>query len=151
MRFVSFFRSDDRTFRRFWRYVILSQEVDTRLQGPEYTGLIVEDPEEYEVHKLGRASDDSPISPTEDETEQWANEVHRHRHLRHASLASERTLFGNQRFNSSDTLNEAAKEKVTLRTRLLKAGQFAFTVLERSIVVAGFGQLLTGIVVYTGE
>ncbi|KAJ3531171.1 hypothetical protein NMY22_g8269 [Coprinellus aureogranulatus] len=151
-RLVNFCRADEKSARRFWRHVILNQDVEeAHPHGPEYTGLIIEDPDEYEIQKLGHPSGDSPLPtplPTEDETEQWANEVRRH--ASRGSAASERTLFGVHRSNSSDTLNEAAKEKATPRAGLLKAGQFAFTVLERSIVLAGFGMTLTGIVVYTG-
>lgn len=123
------------------------------LQGPEYTGLIVGDPDEYEIQKLGHPSDDSPPATpmaADHETEQWANELHRH--VSRGSTASERTLFGGgQRSNSSDSLHEAPKEKMTPRAWISKAGQIAFTVLERSLILAGLGMTLTGIVVYTGK
>ncbi|KAJ2930209.1 hypothetical protein H1R20_g6871, partial [Candolleomyces eurysporus] len=149
-RLVSFIRSANKSIKVFWQYVILNQSTDAHSQGPEYAGLIAEDPEEYEIAKLGVPhSDDSPDSP--DETEQWANEVHRH-HNRHSSIVSDRTLFGNPtRSHSSDTLNETAKQNSrTAGGWAVYIGQAVFAVLERSLVIAGFGMVLTGIVVYTG-
>ncbi|KAF5333446.1 hypothetical protein D9611_002369 [Ephemerocybe angulata] len=146
-RLVTFFKSDTKTVRQFWRYVILNQADDVQLQGPEYTGLIVEDPEEYEIAKLGRNSHDS--SELADGTEQWANEVHRHQSR--GSTVSERTLFGNHRSHSSDTLNEATKQgPMTPKAWAKWIGQTAFAIVERTLVVAGFAMVLTGIVVYTG-
>lgn len=148
-RLVSFIRADNKSIRVFWRYVILNQSTDTHMQRPEYAGLIVQDPEEYEIAKLGLHSDHPQDDP--DGTEQWANEVHRH-HNRHSSVVSDSTVFGNQtRSHSSDTLNEAAKQNSrTAGGWATCIGRAVFAVLERSLVIAGFGMVLTGIVIYTG-
>ncbi|KAG2013476.1 cytoplasmic protein [Coprinopsis cinerea AmutBmut pab1-1] len=146
-RLLSFIRSDNKTLKGFWRFVVLNQKQEARLD-PEYAGLVVDDPEELEFSKL--THEDSPDSPTEDGTERWANEVQRHR--RFSSTLSERTVFSpHSATHSDDTLNEGRKGKPTRSGRWLSwIGQRSFIVAERSLVVAGLGQVISGIVVYTG-
>ena len=132
---------------KFWRYVILNQRIDDHLpHGPEYSGLIVDEPDEYEFAKLGRQSDEV----ADEETEQWANEAHNHH--RKSSVVSDRTLFRQgSDSHSSDTLNDTSHKRLkTPREWLAFVGKTAFSILERSLVLAGFGMTLTGIVVYTG-
>ena len=153
-RFVVFLRSSDRSFRNFWEIVVKKQERFG--SGPEYTGLVVDEPEEFEPSKADRDSfelqeirlgGDTPQS----QTQQWANAVHHH--SRHHSLTSERTVFGGQSSNhSDDTLNNPkALHRLEPRRLVHLIGRTAFAVTERVLVFAGFGQLLIGIVTYTGQ
>lgn len=97
-----------------------------------------------EVH----LNDDSDRS----HTEQWADAVRQHR--RQFSMASEGTVFGSHSpGHSQDTFHDP-KARRTPSTRLgylLQIGNIAFAVVERSLVLAGLAQFLTGIVTYTGE
>ncbi|KAI0921369.1 hypothetical protein AcW2_006361 [Taiwanofungus camphoratus] len=96
-------------------------------------------------------------------TAEWANNVDRHRHQHRRepsypqSAASERTLFNPPSpRHSNDTLPEyighiAWIARGTSKTPLLKRlGRVVFAIAERVLVFAGFMQVLTGVVVYTG-
>lgn len=99
-----------------------------------------------------------------EETVQWANNVN-HRDSSDGSddvhygtpqsAASDRTLFGPRSprgsVHSDETLHETVWTHVAKKTSLLKrVGHGAFATAERALVFAGFMQVLTGIVVYTG-
>ncbi|KAI0637953.1 hypothetical protein C8Q77DRAFT_1214897 [Trametes polyzona] len=145
----------------------------------EYTNLVLDEPEELEEAELKakeieedsiqvrRARVVEPIRTDiemhqqddhdHDETAQWANDVHRHR--RHASYphsaASERTLFGaHSPQRSDDSLDVAGHvypwQGKSKREVLRFIGRAAFAVCERALVFAGFMQVTSGIVVYTG-
>jgi hypothetical protein len=140
------------TFASFWSTAVLGKE---ELSGSkaEYAGLVVEDPEEFEEQELKPVSEEvSPVSrhrPTpiktvsfDDDTENWAQ-----------SAASDRTLFNhsrNQSVHSDETLHELTAQMTEHAPWYRKFGRAAFATLERVLVFAGFMQLLTGIVVYTG-
>lgn len=145
-RLVSFLKSDRRSVKLFWRYVILNQEDNkaTERGGPEYTNLMAE---ELEGSKLADMSDAIPSEPSDDNTDDWANEAHR-RHRRGFSTASDRTLACS---NSTDTLNDSSGEPRTAKKWLGRAGQVLTLILERALVIGGFAMFLTGVVVYTGE
>jgi hypothetical protein len=110
----------------------------------------VEEPEEIDLQKINDES--SSLESAHQETAQWANVVHQHR--RDFSVVSERTLYGSRSptTHSDDTL---ANTKLSLNVRpksvLHRIGNGIFAVLERTLVIGGFAQLLTGIVVYTGS
>ncbi|TFK43381.1 hypothetical protein BDQ12DRAFT_674879 [Crucibulum laeve] len=151
-RIILFFNSGEpKSLRRFWRSVVLKREGEEQ-GNPEYTGLIVKDPEEFDEAKLDRHSD---LSRDHDEemsnTVQWANNVHHHR--RQFSTTSEGTVFDLQSPSHSDdtfhdqTLRRNQSSKSSLVRRI---GDGLFIVLERFLVIAAFSLLLTGIVVYTG-
>lgn len=157
--------------KRFWRTAILGREDVPNDFITEYTGLIVEEPEEFEEAELKAVNDEGPkplhirrnqdIVPLqtqglEEHTVHWANDVHDHRHHhRGQSATSERTLLGMPsptKQYSDDTLHEmdgnmSMSPKAPLLHRIARS---AFSTLERSLIFAGFFQLLTGIVVYTG-
>lgn len=155
-RFGKFLRSSDRSLRTFWRLVVRKEEeLGT---GPEYVGLVGE-PEGFEPSKGDTDSvelQDIPLTDdsTRSHTQQWANDVHQHR--RHYSLASERTIFDTHSpHHSDDTLNNPksrhGRSLLQSHSLVCRIGQGAFAVTERALVLAGLGQLLIGIVTYTGE
>lgn len=161
-RIIAFLQSPDRSPGAFWRYVIKKEQLPGT--SPEYSGIIADEPEEYDSSKLPRDSlelqrvsltgsdDHSDDHPNSHPTEQWAHAVHRHQ--RHYSTASEGTVFGSHSYShSQDTLDELKSGHGLLppRSFLTRIGRAAFAVVERALVIAGFVQLLAGIVTYTGE
>lgn len=162
-RIVAFWRSGEKFgIKTFWWSTILGRERDRDL-GPEYAGLVVEDPEEFEDTKISLSPirDSSDLGPRQEydgDTAQWANDVHQHqhhprrthRHYRQQSTASDGTLFGTSSpMRSVDTIREV-KGTSSKADLLFRISQGVFAVLERSLVFAGLVQVLTGIVTYTG-
>ncbi|KAI5116542.1 hypothetical protein M0805_004325 [Coniferiporia weirii] len=183
-RFVLAVRRGEMVFsiKAFWRTVVLNKEGDAMPIGPkayahEYTGLVVEEPEEMDVPELKAAGDvdhvdmggehedsglQSPISE-EDSTERWANDMrsmHREHRSRRSewrhSVASERTLFNANpgrrgSHHSDETLHELPAHVQSAKLPLLqRVGLGAFATTERVLVFLGYMQMLTGIVTYTG-
>lgn len=155
-RIASYARSiragDKFSLKTFWRNVILAQDERPAGSQAEYANLVAEEPEEIEMLKPQATHD----AEDDDETAQWANDV-RHHHVRNVSIAdTERTVFdfhsprGSQ--HSDETLHEHTHSLHSLpnASLLRKIGSIAFATLERSLVFAAFGQLLLGIVIYTG-
>lgn len=166
-------------FKTLWNVVILDRDEHTAGAEAEYTNLVVEDPEELEDAELKAKDIEEESIPVRharvvapirtdldmhqqddhdsDETAQWANDVRRHRrhHSYTHSAASERTLFGaHSPHRSDDSLHETGhvypwqgKDK---REVLRFIGRATFAVCERLLVFAGFMQVVSGIVVYTG-
>lgn len=145
-RFVSFVRSDEtKSFRLFWNSVVLNKDINRLGTGTEYIGLVVEDPE-LDMPQISRESSDDG---TFRGTARWAKDVHNHR--RDSSLASEGTIFGSRSPTHSDVTFDAKQKRNVKSPNLIhRIGNGAFVVLERFLVFAGFAQLLTGIVIYTG-
>ena len=153
-RFIHFLRSNHPlALKLFWQSVILAREPPSKRSAPEHASLIQE-PTEFEQMELlppsPHRSQSEPDTPT-DFTTQWANNVRNHRHSHSGS--SDATLFDLQSPTSKfsqDTRHDFAYDvqpKVPLFKRLAAV---AFLLAEYSAVLAGFGLLLTGIVVYTG-
>jgi len=164
-RLVVYFKSGDRVrfnLKHFWQTVVLGREDILVGSDAEYAGLVVEEPEESEEAELKSIDDateplhvrrNQNVAPLQglEQTTHWKNHVH---HISH-SATSERTLFdaySPTRLYSDDTLHEMdghheVKPKVPLLRRM---AQGAFGTAERALVFAGFIQLLSGIVVYTG-
>ena len=170
-------RGEDRlAFKPFWNYVVLDRDDHFSGAAAEYTNLVVEDPEDLDEAELkAKDVDDAseaepihvrrarivgPIQTAFDEREdtaEWAQSVGRHaRHPSYPqSAVSERTLFGSHSpRRSSDSLHESGhvypwqgKDKRAL-ARFVGCVMFATT--ERVLVFAGFLQVVTGIVIYTG-
>jgi hypothetical protein len=157
VRVISYIRSIRKgdfnfTLSSFWSLAMLGKDELTGSKA-EYAGLVVEDPEEFEQQELKPANDEiSPISRTRlapiktvnfnDDTENWAQ-----------SATSDRTLFNhsrNQSMHSDETLHELAAQMTEYVPWYQKFGRAAFATLERVLVFAGFLQLLSGIVIYTG-
>ncbi|PPQ66760.1 hypothetical protein CVT24_008717 [Panaeolus cyanescens] len=149
-RTIKFLRGSNRTLKSFWTSVILRR--DERQESPEYSGLMEID--ELESSKLSPTTsmELQSISLNDEDhsqhPEQWARSVHRHH--RHFSTMSEGTIFdAGSRTHSDDTLHDV---KITTRKGLIhQIGQFIFALVERTLVVAAFAQLLIGIVTYTGK
>ncbi|KZP04352.1 hypothetical protein FIBSPDRAFT_767567 [Athelia psychrophila] len=172
-RMVVYFRSGDRRksgLKGFWRSVILDREEDVVAGSPaEYTGLVAE-PEEYDYPKLEAIDDETEplharrkqplLQPLQTHTSEssrrtihWASDIHSHEHSR--SAASDRTFIINalspRKQYSDDTLYESDGFSSAPQTPLLhRIRCVAFGTIERGLVVGGFMQLLSGIVVYTG-
>ncbi|OSC99017.1 hypothetical protein PYCCODRAFT_1374005 [Trametes coccinea BRFM310] len=166
------------SFKTLWNYVILDRDEHFPGAEAEYTNLVYSDPEELEEAELKtkdvedesiqvrRARIVEPIrtdldmdhrQDEQDETAQWANDVRRHR--RHVSYphsaASERTLFGvHSPHRSDESLHETEPvypwQGKSKREVLRFIGRAAFAIGERVLVFAGFMQVISGIVVYTG-
>lgn len=160
-RIIAFVKSGESfAIKTFWRSILLGRPLDRQDLGPEYTELVVGEPEEFEdaTVNLSPIRGSTDIDPMQQDfehgdTAQWANNVHHHRHehRRQQSMVSERTVFGTPSVRSVDKIQEvkgALSPKVGLFTRI---GDAAFATAERALVFSGFSQLLTGIVVYTGS
>lgn len=162
-RLYAYLRGDDKfTFKSLWRTVVLGREPHDL--SSDYTGLVAEDPEEYdEIKPLNIASQgtsrlqsnspsaDSETADLERYATRWVNESSPHpAHRSTFSAASDRTLFDPR--HSEETLRDVfppfasrpSKPLVQRVTAIVRA------TLERSLVFAAFGLTLTGIVVYTG-
>lgn len=119
----------------------------------EYDALIQNEPENSKIARDSIELDDferNNIVIDDHETGQWADAMRQHR--RHYSINSEGTLFEpHSPTHSEDTLHDVKVRQKAVSSLLSLVGQAAFAVVERSIVLAGFGQLLIGIVTYTGK
>lgn len=170
-RVVAHFRSGDHRmfgFKGFWRTVILGREELAAGSSAEYAGLVAE-PEEYEYPKLEAVDQTEPLhvrrnqamqplqmqdlDSMEQHTMHWANDVHRHSHAR--SAASDRTfvdIHSPQKQYSDDTLHGVDHDETVIPKSplMLRVGRIIVYTIERALVFAGFVQLLSGIVVYTG-
>lgn len=168
-RLAAYIRSRDHAkfnFKHFYRTVILGREEIPTGSVAEYAGLAVDAPEEFDEAELKVADDATEplhvrrhrsMSPLEtehlDRTVHWTNDVH-HNHRRQHSSASERTLFSafsptkysDGALDDMDT-HDHVKPRLPLLRRMARG---AFGTVERALVFAGYCQLLTGIVVYTG-
>ncbi|KAH6915294.1 cytoplasmic protein [Coprinopsis sp. MPI-PUGE-AT-0042] len=145
-RVLLFSQGENKTFKHFWRFVILQKDDDLGVEA-EYTGLIVEDPEEFDFHKLQRRESDE-TQVVEEEGDEWVNGVQRHRRI--SSHLSEATIVA--RSNSDDTLNEIGGKGVERKKKgwATRLTGLAISGVEYILVVAGMAELLVGIVVYTG-
>lgn len=132
LRLYAFFTAPSKlTLSQFWHSVVLGQQ-DTCPSPSQYSGLVSEDPEEYDDIKL--------TSP----------HVHRNSDL------SEHTVFDadspQSTRHSDDTLRDTVVTHVPLPKQPLprRIAQAAYATLERFLVFAAFGMVISGIVIYTG-
>lgn len=147
-RLIAAIRSrEKKTFKLFWRSVILHSEPVQAGLDPECAGL-VEDPEEFTKMKDRPQSEYRDLGHEVGDTAQWANEVHHQRF----SSTSDRTLYApTSPVDSEATFQNPNHCQSLIRVgSLRRTGELAFTILERILVIAGFAMLLTGIVIYTG-
>ncbi|KAF8897397.1 cytoplasmic protein [Infundibulicybe gibba] len=145
-RLVAFIKGDqERSLRSFWTAVVLGKDANEYGQGPEYSGLIAEEPEEFDEVKF-TAHSHHDVRHTN--TAEWANNV-RH-HQRHSSTESEGTLFNPHLHRTDSGKDEPELAPAHKRPLLRRIGLGSFAVFERLLVFAGLLQLLTGIVIYTG-
>lgn len=125
-RLLDFIKSPNKSLKSLWRSILNQNDEDIRTS--EYDALIPNESDIYSNAKLGHSSvglNDVELHNDVDarQTDQWANINHQSRHY------------------STHVLSGA----------LRLVGQTAFAVTERFLVFAGFGQLLIGIVTYTGK
>ncbi|KAK0230696.1 cytoplasmic protein [Armillaria fumosa] len=157
-RIVSFFQGGNRfVLRAFWNAAILGKdEIVHSFPGPEYAGLVTEEPEE---HELDDPKASSPISERHvhygdevihGDTAEWANNVNRHHREFSHSAASDRTLFGARSSHSDDFPDVDFKSPKAKDTLLRWIGQGIFATVERSVVIAAYGEAVLGVVIYTG-
>lgn len=111
--------------------------------------------EPEELHDSPTRMASEPSSPVDDEqtrTVQWAvDAVNRraHGHQRTSSAHSDRTLLG----LTSPSRGESGEFQKTLTVKeslVWRLAEQTISVVERVLVFAGFMQVLSGIVVYTG-
>ena len=137
------------TLKAFWRAVILNHVVRPDI-AVDYTELS-ESPEELDaaiehghrgeeiklLHKVVLEGDS-------EQDNQWAR-IHSG-HRRTGSTTSEQTLIPPASRDSDDDLNVPTRKPSLLR----RAGVVILATLERALVFAAWGLLLTGVVTYTG-
>lgn len=161
-RVVAFFRSDEKfQLKTFWCATILGRDSDKTPDSKvgEYAGLVTDEPEELDEVELASPTEhahkhvhyDIEEEDVHHDTAQWANNVHRHR--REDSHGSDATLFRTRSSSSDDTLQDSDvphQHSAPRQPLLRRIGVSVFATLERTLVVAGLFQLVTGIVIYTG-
>ncbi|KAF7976963.1 hypothetical protein HWV62_5028 [Athelia sp. TMB] len=173
-RIMGYFRTADRrkfTFRDFWRYVILNRESVASGSLAEYIGL-VPGPEEYGYTEMAMEAighDEEPaharrnqpalqqrqLYTDRDNTQRsihWENDVHDHDHAR--STIPERTsvdILSPRKHHSNAASDDIDYIPSGPKALLLHhIGRVAIGAIERGLVIGGFVQLLSGVVVYTG-
>jgi hypothetical protein len=153
-RIVAFLRNGDKfSIKAFWKSAILGQEHIPF--GSEYEGLVSDEAEGFDKEiVLSPDSDSAELDVRRQDfdmdTARWANDVHR-QHSRRQSATSEGTLYGSPTCTRSVDKIEDTKGNFTPKIGLLRQiGNGTFAVLERVLVFAALGQLLSGVVVYTG-
>ncbi|KAF8974353.1 hypothetical protein BDZ97DRAFT_2052995 [Flammula alnicola] len=125
-RIITFFRSPGKSPRAFWRYVVKKE--NSVSVGPEYSGIVTEEPEEFDSSKLPHNNEITTI-PTM------------------TKRSNGRMLF----IAIKGITRRSRRELAPGSRRSPNAiGKGVFAVVERSLVIAGFAQLLIGIVTYTG-
>ncbi|KAJ7228798.1 cytoplasmic protein [Mycena pura] len=121
------------TFRGLTNAVLRREEPDDNKV--EYIGLAAEEPDKARRHSYAY----------EEHGFEHGGTAHWAKHVRQGSDAS---LFGLSAPHSEETLHDwHFAPRISWLTRL---GRAAFAAVERALVLAGFGLVLTGIVVYTG-
>lgn len=136
------------TLRVLWRVIILGKE-DVDRTGSEYMELVANEPEEFENSEV---SSDADRVPTHRERVNERYEVDRQNSSLDAS--SGRTLFDSSRSPTYDNTTPVPKldpihtSKAPLLRRI---GRSAFSISKRILIVAGLAQVISGIVIYTGE
>jgi hypothetical protein len=157
-----FFRSRNSfSLKNFWETVVQGRE-QLSVHTGEYAKLVASEPEEYDDVELPSPKKLTTINAEDLQQEQsrpsfqhiqisnWSSE-RPPLHVHAASAASDRTSFDihspRNSEHSDDTLVREASHMPQLSRKI---GSVVFQIAERSLVLAGFGQLLTGVVVYTG-
>ncbi|KAF8264950.1 hypothetical protein EI94DRAFT_1772521 [Lactarius quietus] len=143
-RLFSYIRSLERggkfSIRSFWKFA------------DEYINLVAVEPEDLEDTLKYNVHHNRPLH--EDETAQWANDVRRQSEDSPETPVSDSTLVG-RRFSRgsqhSDDITIQAQVRFTNNTSLSRrVGKLVFATVERALVLAGFAQLMHGVVIYTG-
>ena len=149
------------SIRAFWNTVILGKE-DRHVFGSnaEYINLVPHEPGDPEenlksnVHhhrRIVTLTDAESIH--EDETAEWVNNVRRHSEDSPDTPASDSTLVGRRFSHGSQHSDDTTQEQVRFTNNIplsRRLGKLVFTTVERTLVFAGFAQLMHGVVIYTG-
>ena len=142
-RVITFVRSSDRSFKNFWSVVVYKKDVQSVL-GPEYT-MLHEDSRSEEIDFSKRAGDLLELQNVQISDESNGR-----------STASEEATWGAHSLpndHSNHTLRDSRPQYGRFEKRrglFSRIGHMAFVVAERTLVFAGYGQFLIGIVTYTG-
>lgn len=145
-RSIVFLKSSDKSFKNFWRIVVKNEEEHVFVS--EYVGL-VEGAEDIDSSKLSYDSVElqSVHLSAENHNARWPKHARRH--------SSEPTVFGtgSPKNYSDDTLHEVKGHRSWLERCGIfgRIGHAVIAIIERALVIGGFGQLLIGIVTYTGR
>lgn len=155
------------TFSSFWRTAVLGKDASLLGSNAEYTTLVVDvDEDEYEEAELkgvitdsdqlvssqqpqGSRSPPKPASFDEEDniqTIEWFPQTP----TSDRTAVSGRFRTRNDSVHSDDTLQDVVSQMNEQKPWHSKVGSVVFATLERVLVFAGFVQLLSGIVVYTG-
>lgn len=125
-------------FKSFWSEAILGRQDQHLGTAAEYAGLVTDEPEEIVLEDVGLKPHKQVHYEDEDAAE-WANEVLRS-HYHHCRTSSGETL----------QKSDANHSQVPAKSPLQRTGSVLVMVLERLLVVAGFAQVLSGVIIYTG-
>ena len=164
-RLIAFFRaikSGDHKFdfSSLWNVAILGRDTPILGLKAEYSTLVAEPEEdEYELEEAdlkGVGSESRrPQGPNSPQKAISFDEEHNGEVIEW-SPTSERTAVSgrfhtrNHSIHSDDTLHDIIPQLADKKPWYRKVGSAVFATLERILVFAGFMQLLTGIVIYTG-
>lgn len=152
------------TFHSVWNTAILGKGTPLLGSSAEYTTLVVDaGDEEYEEAELKGATTDSDRlgasrqprgSPPLPKVVSFDDEEYNAQTIEWSpqTPTSDPGRFHtrNHSVRSDDTLHDIASEMNDSKPWYKKVGSAVFATLERILVFAGFAQLLTGVVVYTG-
>ena len=165
-RLISYIKSMERggkfSIRSFWNSVIMGKE-NGHVFGTshaEYINLVADEPGDledslkYNVHHNGRIVAACAETIHDDETAQWVNDVGRHSEDSPETPASDSTLVGRRFSHGSQHSDDATvREQVRFTNNIplsRRLGKLVFATVERTLVFAGFAQLMHGVVIYTG-
>ena len=147
------------SIRSFWNRIILSHDdghVRDASNGSEYTSLVAEAEEAEDLDEIPKAHsyrDHRFVTSTaDDETAQWVDKVRPSTQRLPESPDFERTFIGRRSRGSQlpdETLQDQNRvvKDVPFSRRL---GQLLFLISQRFLVLAGYAQLMHGVVIYTG-
>lgn len=164
-RLVSYIRSMERggkfSIRTFWNFVILGKE-NGHVFGTshtEYINLAADEPADADleeslksnVHHNGRIVATCAETIHDDETAQWVNDVGCHSEDSPETPVSDCTLVSRRGSQHSDDTTVQDQVRFTNNIPLSRRlGKLVFATAERTLVLAGFAQLMHGVVIYTG-
>ena len=167
--FIRVIKSGDQkfTWSSLWNTAILGKDASPLGSNAEYTTLVLDvDEDEYEEAELkgviadsdqlgsSRLSHGLHSSPKtvsfDDEYNAQTIEWFPHTPASDRTAVSGRFHTRRHSVHSDDTLQDAVSQMNEQKPWYKKVGFAVFATLERVLVIAGFMQLLTGIVVYTG-
>ncbi len=162
-RLFSYVRSMERggkfSIRSFWNSVILARNEDGHVFGTsnaaEYINLVADEPGSLDEDLKSNVNHNPRIVATtdvesihEEETAQWVNNVQRHSEDSPETPTSDSTLVGHRFSRGSQHSDDTVQFDNTPLSRRL--GKLIFATSERTLVLAGFAQLMHGVVIYTG-